>query len=240
MKIVNSISSDWSQVDFHASPNTPTPLFFYTKRIIDIILACMLLVMLSPLLLVIAILIKLDSRGTVFFVQDRVGAQWRVVDGEMVWQVRTFPFYKFRSMVQDADPRLHQARAAAYVGGDLRTATMTKVEDDPRITRIGHVIRRTSIDELPQLFNVVKGEMSLVGPRPIPVYEFAAYQQHHLERYAASPGITGLWQVKGRCALSFDDQIALDIEYVQHQNPLLDTLLLLQTIPAVIRGKGAG
>ena len=119
------------------------------------------------------------------------------------------------------------------------TTQGAKLTDDPRVTRIGRILRRTSLDELPQLFNVLKGEMSLVGPRPVPLYEAAAYVDWHLERLAALPGITGLWQVRGRGRVSFAEMVRMDIAYVRNQSPLLDITLLLSTIPAVMSGRGA-
>ena len=116
----------------------------------------------------------------------------------------------------------------------------SRLIDDPRVTRIGRILRRTSLDELPQLFNVIRGEMSLVGPRPVPLYEVAAYQPWQRERLAALPGITGLWQVRGRCELSFEDMVRLDVEYIRNQSIWLDFKILSLTIPAVLSGRGAG
>lgn len=147
-------------------------------------------------------------------------------------------------MFCDADQALHQAHIHAYARGQIDAtdpATTTfKLTNDPRITRVGRILRRSSLDELPQLANVLKGEMSLVGPRPIPLYEFEDYQERHKQRFAALPGITGLWQVKGRCQVSFEEQIQMDIEYVRNQSLWLDFKILLLTIPAVLSGRGAG
>jgi lipopolysaccharide/colanic/teichoic acid biosynthesis glycosyltransferase len=114
-----------------------------------------------------------------------------------------------------------------------------KLSNDPRVTRVGHILRKTSLDELPQLVNVLKGEMSLVGPRPLPTYEVAEYQAWHRERLAALPGITGLWQVQGRCEVTFEEQVQMDIEYVRNQSLWQDIKILLSTIPAVVSGRGA-
>ncbi len=218
--------------------------YFLSKRIIDIALAALLLIFLAPLLLAIAILIKIDSHGPIIFVQPRVGARRRSSGKRTHWEIHTFRIYKFRSMFCDADQALHQAHIHAYASGQIDAtdpATTTfKLTNDPRITRMGRILRRSSLDELPQLANVLKGEMSLVGPRPIPLYEFDDYQERHKQRFAALPGITGLWQVKGRCQVSFEEQIQMDIEYVRDQSLWLDFKILLLTIPAVLSGRGAG
>jgi lipopolysaccharide/colanic/teichoic acid biosynthesis glycosyltransferase len=219
---------------------------FYIKRYVDIILAIAALAFLLPLLTFVAICIKLDSNGPVFFVQERVGAKRRVVNGHVVWEIQNFHIFKFRSMFQNAGQGLHEEHIKAYVEGNDELfheegdGTSLKLQGDPRITRVGRIIRRTSIDELPQLLNVLKGDMSWVGPRPVPTYEFAAYQTRHLERLVALPGITGLWQVTARCQVPFEEQIRLDIDYVRKQSFWLDMKILLMTVPAVISGKGAG
>ncbi len=217
--------------------------YYLCKRCLDVILSSLLLVLLSPLFLLIAILIKLDSDGPVIFVQGRVGARRRRRHGQVIWEIQTFALYKFRSMVRDADESLHQAHIRHYILGHRQGLNSLekglKVVDDPRITRVGRIIRKTSLDELPQLANVLKGEMSLVGPRPVPTYEFAEYQPQHYERLAAWSGITGLWQVKGRSLTSFEEQIDLDVEYIRRQSLWLDLKILLLTLPAVLSGRGA-
>jgi lipopolysaccharide/colanic/teichoic acid biosynthesis glycosyltransferase len=142
-------------------------------------------------------------------------------------------------MTQNADQSLHQTHIQAYVEERLDTTRIVKLTDDPRVTRVGRILRRTSLDELPQLLNVLKGDMSLVGPRPVPIYEAAAYADWHRERLAALPGITGLWQVDGRGRVSFTEMVRMDIAYVRNQSLLLDIKLLLSTIPAVLSGRGA-
>jgi lipopolysaccharide/colanic/teichoic acid biosynthesis glycosyltransferase len=218
-------------------------LYFACKRCLDVVLAIVLLILLLPLMLLIAMLIKLDTPGRIFFVQERVGARRLSKDGRTSWQVRNFPFYKFRSMIQDADQSLHQNYIAAWVAGhasgSTATGTMFKLTNDPRVTRVGRILRKTSLDELPQLLNVLKGEMSLVGPRPVPIYEADQYQAKHYERLTALPGITGLWQVKGRCQVSFEDMIDMDIEYIRNQSLWLDIKILALTLPAVLSGRGA-
>ena len=208
------------------------------KRAFDIVVSLVLLLFLAPLFLAIAIAIKLDSPGPVFFSHERVRARRR--DGR--WVVETFSFHKFRSMIHGADPSVHEAHVAAYVNGDLQPRTdgaRFKLANDDRVTPFGAVLRRTSLDELPQLWNVLCGQMSLVGPRPLPVYEAVRHDAQQLERLAATPGITGPWQVSGRCELSFDEMMALDLAYVRERNFWTDMKLLCRTVPAVVSGKGA-
>jgi len=217
--------------------------YFIYKRSMDIVLCSVLLVILFPLLLLTAIAIKLDTRGPILFVQPRMGARRVIRDGRMVWEFHAFTFCKFRSMIHNADQTLHQELARQYVAGGSAApdpdSEKVKLRDDPRITRVGRIIRATSIDELPQIINVLKGEMSLVGPRPVPLYEFEQYADWHKERMAGLPGITGLWQVKGRGRVPFEEQMRMDIEYVRSQSFWLDLKLLILTIPAVLSGRGA-
>jgi exopolysaccharide production protein ExoY len=179
----------------------------------------------------------------VFFVHQRVGVKRRSEAGRTKWEVREFPFYKFRSMVHGADQSLHQGHIRAFVQGQLPirdgVCAKFKIANDVRITRVGRVLRRTSLDELPQLLNVLRGEMSLVGPRPVPSYEVAEYQASEMERLAALPGITGLWQVNGRGEVPFSEMIRLDRDYVRNQSLWLDFKILAATIPAVVSGRGA-
>jgi exopolysaccharide production protein ExoY len=217
--------------------------YFLCKRLMDLILASLLCLVLLPLMVLVAVAIKLDTPGPVFFVHQRVGARRRSEAGRTNWQVREFPFYKFRSMVDRADQSLHQGHIRAFVQGQLPVrdgaCAKFKIANDLRITRVGRVLRRTSLDELPQLLNVLKGEMSLVGPRPVPPYEVAEYQASEMERLAALPGITGLWQVNGRGELPFSEMIRLDREYVRNQSLWLDCRILAATLPAVVSGRGA-
>jgi lipopolysaccharide/colanic/teichoic acid biosynthesis glycosyltransferase len=171
-------------------------------------------------------------------------------NGSRYRQLTTFPFYKFRTMVNDVPADLHQEYTAAYIAGDeSRIAEFHvdgngngsyKLESDPRVTRIGHFLRKTSLDELPQLWNVLRGDMSLVGPRPPLEYEVEKYEDRHFERLAGPGGITGLWQVRGRCETTFDEMITLDLEYLKRRSTLLDIRILVETIPAVLSGRGAG
>jgi lipopolysaccharide/colanic/teichoic acid biosynthesis glycosyltransferase len=218
--------------------------YFLSKRVLDVAVALGLILVLLPVMAIIALLIKLTSPGPAFFVQDRIGARRRLDEkGQTVWDVQIFRVFKFRSMIHNADELLHKEHIKAFVNGTLDTEDENhpdfKLQDDPRITWVGRIIRRTSLDELPQLFNVLRGEMSLVGPRPVPVYEVDEYEAWHYERLAALPGITGLWQVMGRGVVSFDDMIGMDIDYVRNRSMFLDLKLLFLTIPAVLVGNGA-
>ena len=209
----------------------------------DVVLTAALVILLLPLLLAIAVLIKLDSPGPVIFTQERVGSRRQRLGRQHVWVVRNFRFYKFRSMVQDADPSLHEAYIKDFVEGRAQPSPESggkyKLTNDPRVTRIGSFLRKFSLDELPQLFNVLKGDMSLVGPRPVPTYEVASYQPRHHNRFAALPGITGWWQVRGRCRVSFEEMIRMDVDYIRNASLWLDLKILFLTIPAVLSSRGA-
>lgn len=194
------------------------------KRTFDILLATLSIVLLSPLWLLVALLIKLDSRGPVFYTQERVG-----MDG------RLFLLYKFRTMVADADPELHREYQRAFIAGraeaNLGDAQKPayKLFADPRITRVGKLLRRSSLDEVPQLFNVLMGDMSVVGPRPPIPYEVEAYELWHRKRLDMKPGLTGLWQVSGRNRLPFEEMVRLDLFYIENWSLLLDLKIILRT-----------
>jgi len=213
----------------------------------DIGVSLLALLMLIPLFGIIAVLIKLDSQGPVIFRQQRVGGRRRVVDGHTVWETHTFTFYKFRTMCQNADCSLHRAFIEAFIEGDEdRMAKLNgqelivhKLTSDPRVTRVGKYLRRCSIDELPQFWNILKGDMTLVGPRPALLYEVEKYEPWHHLRFHALPGLTGIWQVEARSSAKFDEMIRLDLWYVQHQSLWLDAKILIKTPLAVCRGKGA-
>ncbi len=206
------------------------------KRVFDITVASVGVVVVSPLLLIIAVLVKLDSPGSILYRQDRIGENGC-----------PFKMYKFRSMRANTDPAIHRAHVTRLIRENLKiqdtnknkNATL-KMENDPRITRVGRFIRKTSLDELPQLFNVLHGEMSLVGPRPPLAYEVEMYEDWHKRRLEGIPGITGLWQVKGRNRVCFDEMVRMDLEYIEHQSLWLDLKLLIQTSLAVLSGRGAG
>ena len=212
-------------------------LYLLIKRLLDVSICSLALLMLSPLLALIALAIKLNSPGPVIFAQDRVGYDPR----QRV--PRPFKFYKFRSMRHNADPAIHREHMARLIrekSAPAEAGASLKLAHDPRITCVGRLLRRTSLDELPQLINVLEGEMSLVGPRPAIPYEVANYSEWHRQRLQALPGVTGWWQVKGRNRVSFDESVRLDIYYVEHRSLMLDLKILLLTPWAVISGRGAG
>lgn len=235
--------SDWSNQATLLSAPSNHIFYYYGKRYLDVTLTILALIFLFPVMMVIAILIKLDTRGPVLFTQERVGSRRCIRDGQTAWQIQKFRVLKFRTMINNADPALHQAYIKAFIEGNAEPAgpdgKMFKLTNDPRVTRVGKFLRKTSLDELPQLFNVLKGEMSLVGPRPVPVYEFEQYNEWHCGRLATLPGITGYWQVSGRCQVSFEEMIQMDIEYVQQQTLWVDLKIILLTVPAVVSGRGA-
>ena len=219
------------------------PLYFFAKRLLDVVLSFVLLVVAAPLMLIVALAIKLETKGPVIFSQERMGTKRRTRRGRAFWEPSVFRIYKFRSMVLGADPRIHEAHVKAYVDGRLTsdgTSAAFKLAGDSRVTRVGRFLRRTSLDELPQLINVLKGEMSLVGPRPLPLYEVVHHRAEYHSRFASLPGVTGPWQVSGRCQLGFEEMISLDLDYVQKQSLRLDLKLLAQTVPAVWSARGAG
>jgi len=233
----------WSSRTAVTTRGSETSVYGVLKRSIDILLAVSLIILLLPFLLLIAVLIKLDSPGPVIFTQQRVGAKRQRFGHQRFWVVQNFTFYKFRSMVRDADPSLHEAYIKEFVEGRAEPSPECggkfKLINDPRVTRVGRFLRKFSLDELPQLFNVLKGDMSLVGPRPVPTYEVAGYQARHHNRFAALPGITGWWQVKGRCRVSFEEMIRMDLDYIRNASLWLDLKILLLTIPAVASRRGA-
>jgi exopolysaccharide biosynthesis polyprenyl glycosylphosphotransferase len=197
--------------------------YLVAKRVLDIVGSLAALVLALPVMIGTAIAIKLDSPGPVFFWQYRLGK-----DG------RPFRFYKFRSMTVGA-PDIRDA----LLGANEASGPVFKIRRDPRITRVGRIIRRYSIDELPQLFHVLVGTMSLVGPRPPIPAEVEQYEPWQTERLAVKPGLTCIWQVSGRSDIGFDDWVRLDIQYVRTRNLWLDLKLLVLTIPAVITARGA-
>jgi lipopolysaccharide/colanic/teichoic acid biosynthesis glycosyltransferase len=205
------------------------------KRALDIVGATFLILLFMPLMLLIALAIVCSSRGPIIFRQRRLGKGGK-----------PFTFYKFRSMKTLADDSIHRAYVASLIGGKLTAeqggapSAPFKLKSDPRITWIGRLIRKSSIDELPQLFNVLKGEMSLVGPRPPIPYEAAHYQSWHLRRtLSLMPGITGVWQVEGRSRVSFDEMVRMDLRYLRDCSLGLDLRILLRTVLVVVRCEGA-
>jgi lipopolysaccharide/colanic/teichoic acid biosynthesis glycosyltransferase len=225
-------------------------VYFVAKRVMDLIIVALSMVFLLPLMAFIAILIKWDSPGPAIFRQERVTARRSVRHGRLYWQESPFTIYKFRTMRVDAKSTLHRQFIEAYIAGDdqrmadLQSAQQAedakyKLVEDPRVTRVGSFLRKTSLDELPQLWNVLLGEMSLVGPRPPIPYEVELYQPHHHDRLRTVPGLTGWWQVKGRSATSFEEMVRMDVEYIRQQSVSLDIKIILMTLTAVVNGKGA-
>ena len=203
------------------------------KRAVDILGSLFAIILCAPLLLLISLAVKLTSKGPVLFRQQRIGQSGK-----------PFTFLKFRSMYQNNDHTIHREYVTKLISARAettsKTTTVYKLTSDPRITKIGGLLRRTSLDELPQLFNVLKGEMSLVGPRPPIPYELAAYAPWHRRRLmVVKPGITGLWQVAGRSRVTFDEMVRLDLRYAASWSLWLDLVILLQTPRAVITGHGA-
>lgn len=198
------------------------------KRAFDLVVAASLSLLLAPLLIAVAILIKCENSGPVFFTQPRIGRNGR-----------HFPFIKFRSMVTDADAALERWKQSHPDLWEQYRANNFKLADDPRVTRVGRWIRRTSIDELPQLWNVLRGEMSLVGPRPLLARELPDYGESIVIYTAARPGLTGLWQISGRSSTSFEQRIALDRWYVRNWSLWYDFVILVRTVRVVLRGDGA-
>lgn len=215
---------------------------FVVKRLIDTVAAAILLLVLGPLFAAIGIAVKVDTPGPAFFLQERIGAKRTKRNGRAQWDRTVFQAYKFRSMRHEIDDRSHREYIRDFVNGDAvenDEGPRFKMVADPRITTVGRFLRRTSIDELPQLINVLRGEMSLVGPRPIPTYEIDDYSQWHFERFDALPGITGYWQVFGRGSVPFEEMMRMDIFYVRNRSLWLDLKLLALTLPAVVSTKGA-
>ena len=196
-----------------------TKIYLILKRFMDILGATMGLILTSPIMLIVALLIKLeDPQGPIMFTQERNGQY-----------PKTFKMYKFRSMYVDAEERLQELMHLNEQSGPA-----FKMKNDPRITKIGKFIRKTSLDELPQLINVLKGEMSIVGPRPAIPREVKLYNDYQMQRLLVKPGITCIWQVSGRNHIGFDDWVELDIKYIKTRNLWLDIKLILMTIPALL------
>ena len=212
-------------ISYNFSFNKRNPVQWFIKRFIDIFASIAGIIALTPVIAGVIAAIKLDSNGPILFKQKRIGLYGK-----------EFNMYKFRSMSTDAEEKLKE-----LIGQNETNSGMFKITDDPRITQVGKFLRRYSIDELPQLINVIRGEMSLVGPRPPIRRELPEYRNWHYLRFAATPGITGVWQVSGRSEIKdFDDVVKMDYSYVKNWSIFLDILLLFRTIPVVFTGKGAG
>jgi exopolysaccharide biosynthesis polyprenyl glycosylphosphotransferase len=208
---------------FELRPPVFAGLEWTAKRGFDIVVSSLIVVLAAPVWIVIALAVKLDSSGPVFYRDRRVGLA-----------EREFGMFKFRSMYTDASERQAGLETSNEASGPL-----FKIKDDPRVTRVGRILRRYSIDELPQLLNVLRGEMSLVGPRPLPLRDYVQLEEWHRKRYLVLPGMTGLWQVSGRIELTFDDLVRLDFYYLENWSIWLDISILAKTLPAVVQRRGA-
>ena len=209
------IDKDTIAIDLSDELINKSAFYLISKRVIDIVGSLCGIILLSPVFLIVAILIKLeDPKGKIFFAQERNGQY-----------PKTFKMYKFRSMVHNAEGLLKD-----LMDRNEQTGPVFKINDDPRITKVGKFIRKTSIDELPQLFNVLKGDMSLVGPRPPIPHEVEQYNSYQMQRLAVKPGLTCIWQVSGRNNIGFDEWVEMDIEYIKTRNLWLDIKLIFKTV----------
>jgi lipopolysaccharide/colanic/teichoic acid biosynthesis glycosyltransferase len=206
----------------------------FVKRSIDVVSATLVMVIGSPFFLAVALLIKLTSRGPVFYSQSRIGEHREV-----------FTLYKFRTMRQGADDAIHREFTRSFIEGrmsnsslDEKAPSVYKLTNDPRVTSIGNFLRKTSLDELPQFINILKGEMTIVGPRPPLQYELEYYEEWHKLRLEVKPGLTGLWQVSGRSSVPFNEMVKLDLYYIEHWTLLLDFKIMMRTIPVMLFGSG--
>ena len=210
-------------VNINALENIVSPHYVYAKRFLDIVFSLFSIILLIPAFLLVAILIKIDSKGSVLFCQHRYGYKGKI-----------FKMYKFRSMVANAPSLQKELESKNEAKGQ-----MFKIKNDPRVTRVGRIIRKSSIDELPQLINVLKGDMSLVGPRPPILTEVDRYDPWHNLRLSVKPGITGLWQTSKRNEAVFGDMVRLDLKYIRERNFWGDIKLILKTIPLLFGDKKA-
>jgi lipopolysaccharide/colanic/teichoic acid biosynthesis glycosyltransferase len=236
MGIYESLMMEYYYSTFDAwepteSTKTRVNIYSSIKHLIERLLALALLILLTPLFVLLALLIQWDSPGPVLFRQERIGKGGK-----------PFKFFKFRSMRSDIDRGAHEAFFKAFVNGHTEGSEQLQefkpIQDD-QVTRMGRFLRKTSLDELPQLLNIIKGEMSFIGPRPNVLAEVEAYKDWHRRRLEVLPGITGLAQINGRSSIPFDQIVQYDIEYVENESLLLDLQISWQTLPAVLRGKGA-
>jgi len=199
-------------------------MLVFMKRLFDIVVSATALLLLIPLFMIVALLIRLDSKGPIFFSQTRIGKQGQ-----------KFRFWKFRSMVPDAEEHKDELKKLNKMSCDI----LFKMEHDPRVTRVGDFLRKSSIDELPQLWNILKGEMSFVGPRPALPDEVAKYTPYQRRRLEVTQGLTCIWQISGRSKIPFEQQIEMDLEYIANQSFRYDMVILLKTIPALLKRDGA-
>jgi exopolysaccharide biosynthesis polyprenyl glycosylphosphotransferase len=208
-----------------------SPLQRSMKRLCDVVFAFLLLIFFTPLSIVIILAIKLDGRGPVLFRQTRLGEGGR-----------SFQLMKFRSMHVDVDDAIHREYVTKLIrsaAADRRGQKINKLGNDPRITRVGRIIRRYNLDEIPQLWNVLKGDLSLVGPRPPLPYEYDEYEEYYKKRLLIRPGLTGLWQVSGRYEMDYEQMVMLDIRYINEWSLGLDFKIILETIPQILRPTGS-
>lgn len=226
-------------------------IHYFLKRMMDIVGSLMAIIILSPIFILVALWVYFDSDGPVIYRQERMGARRVFKDGKATWVMVPFTIYKFRTMANGASSDIHEKFVKAYMQNDMETIKAMqsdgkrsngtfKLNDDPRVTRSGNFLRRTSLDELPQLFNVLCGEMSMVGPRPALAYEVEEYEEWQMMRLACKQGITGYWQINGRSESSFEYMVKQDIWYAYHQSFWLDLKIIIGTPLAVLKGKGAG
>jgi lipopolysaccharide/colanic/teichoic acid biosynthesis glycosyltransferase len=228
-------------------------LYFATKRLLDVVCAALALLVLSPLMAAIALIVRLTSEGPAIFRQVRIGSRRTYHDGTEIWGVKPFTMYKFRTMYNDAPPDEHQKFMEAFVHGEnqggpreqlmggeaTKRPQIRKLTHDRRVTPLGDFLRKSSLDELPQFWNVLKGDMSLVGPRPELPYVVDLYRPSHRTRLGAKPGLTGLWQVTARSLMDFEESVYLDTWYAEHQSMRVDLEILLRTPFAVLATQGA-
>jgi lipopolysaccharide/colanic/teichoic acid biosynthesis glycosyltransferase/CheY-like chemotaxis protein len=242
-----STSTETKSIPYVMPGYRPQRFYFILKRLLDILIAGAMLILLSPLMLLLALLIKLDSPGSVIFKQERVGSNPKEDDQRHPKDFEFFIFYKFRTMRRDATPDTHRVYLEAFIQNDHKRmdevqgngAQTRKLTADPRVTRLGKFLRKSSMDELPQLWNVIRGDMSIVGPRPPIPYEVEMYKPWHRKRMMAKPGLTGLWQVTARSSADFDEMVRMDIWYIEHQSLWLDLRILLKTPLSVLSMEGA-
>lgn len=229
MEVVKTINyPENKKMDIHLNESTEikvmqNPVYAVCKRIFDVVMSLFALIVLSPVFLITAVVIYLGDKGPVIFTQERNGLNGKI-----------FRMYKFRSMCINA-PAMHKD----LLNKNELDGPAFKMKDDPRITKVGHFIRRTSIDELPQLINILKGEMSIVGPRPLPTYETARCSEYQKQRLLVKPGLTCYWQCSGRNDIAFNEWMEMDLRYISEASFLTDMKIIIKTFGSVMRGKGA-
>ncbi len=220
---------------YHGAAEKTFSLSLFVKRILDFVFSFFVIVFGFPFFLLISVMVKLSSPGPVLFVQERIGQNGK-----------KFKFYKFRTMIVGNSDEVHRDFTESFIKGKVVNngspnngdQTIFKMYEDPRVTSFGRFLRRTSLDELPQFLNVLKGEMSLVGPRPPVTYEISHYKEWHKKRLLVKPGLTGLWQVSGRSTVPFDEMVMLDLYYCEHWSLLFDLKIILRTVPVMLKGSG--